>query len=140
MIVELAETDDLRAPCATNPRTNPVFLHARTSTAALAEVAPPVRLRAPSPGLRPRATRRLRALHLGLHLFRGHPIAYETSLNIATSRLTPRCDVSSEIGRSLTDEGANPIPDAVVCADGGVLEALAARGVSVRDEGPADPH
>jgi hypothetical protein len=60
VIVELAETDDRQAPCATNPRTNPVFLHARTSTAALAEVAPPVPLRAPSPGQRPRATRRLR--------------------------------------------------------------------------------
>ena len=34
-------------------------------------VAPPVRARAASPGLRPRAARRLRALHLGLHLFRG---------------------------------------------------------------------
>jgi hypothetical protein len=102
VIVELAETDDLRAPCATNPRTNPVFLHARTSTAALEEVAPPVRLPAPSPGLRPRATRRLRALHLGLHLFRGHSIAYETSRNIATSRPTPRCHVFPEIRRSLT--------------------------------------
>ncbi len=104
VIVELAETDDLRAPCATNPRTNPVFLHARTSTAALEEVAPPVRLPAPSPGLRPRATRRLRALHLGLHLFRGHSIAYETSRNIATSRPTPRCHVFPEIRRSLTPE------------------------------------
>jgi len=104
VIVELAKTDDHQAPGATNSRTNPVFLNARTSTAALEEVAPPVRPRAPSPSPRPRATRRLRALHLGLHLFRGHPIAYVTSRIIATSRPTPRCDVSSESRRSLRHE------------------------------------
>ena len=37
-------------------------LHARTSMAALIEAVPPARSRAPSPGLRPRATRRHRAL------------------------------------------------------------------------------
>jgi hypothetical protein len=71
-VVERAEVDHEPAPRAGNPYENLDTIHARTPTAALIEVAPPVRLRAPSPGLRPRATRRLRALHLGLHLFRGH--------------------------------------------------------------------
>lgn len=71
-IVALADVEDHRAPRARNRDQNANRLHARTSMAALIEVAPPARSRAPSPGLRPRATRRLRALHLGLHLFRGH--------------------------------------------------------------------
>jgi 4-nitrophenyl phosphatase len=41
---------------------------------------------------------------------------------------------SAQAAASMLEAGST----AVVCADGGVLEALAARGVSVRDEGPAD--
>jgi hypothetical protein len=70
-IVVLADVEDHGAPRATNRDQNADGLHARTSMPALIEVAPPARSRAPSPGQRPRATRRLRALHLGLHLFRG---------------------------------------------------------------------
>jgi hypothetical protein len=69
-VIGLAERDDLRASGAANPHEN-LDLHVRTSSAALIEVAPPVRSLAPSPGQRPRATRRLRALHRGLHPFRG---------------------------------------------------------------------
>ena len=49
-VVERAEVDDKPAPRAGNPYERLDTIHARTPTAALIEVAPPVRLRAPSPG------------------------------------------------------------------------------------------
>ena len=71
-IVGLAEVDDPRAARAANTHKNLDFIHARTATAALMELAPPVRLRAPSPGQRPRATRRLRGSTPGPSSIRGH--------------------------------------------------------------------
>ena len=69
-IIRLAKVHDLPAFGAANPHKD-LHLHARTSTAALIEVAPLVCSRAPSPGQRPRATRRLRIRLLGLHPFCG---------------------------------------------------------------------
>ena len=76
---QLFELEDHPASRARNRDQNAVGPHEPTSMAALIEVAPPARARAPSPGLRPRATRRLRALHLGLHLFRGHRSLRDTA-------------------------------------------------------------
>ena len=101
-VIGLAEHDDLRASGAANPHENLDF-HARTSSAVLIEVAPPVRSRAPSPGQRPRATRRLRILLLGLHPFRGP--RSPTSPRPTSPLLgwpTPRCTVSYGSWRSLT--------------------------------------
>jgi hypothetical protein len=88
-IVALADVEDHRAPRARNRDQNANRLHARTSMAALIEVAPPARSRAPSPGLRPRATRRLRALTPG-------PSSISRS-SIATRRRDP----SPLLGRRL---------------------------------------
>jgi len=102
VVVERAEVDDEPAPRAGNPYEHLDIIHVRTETAALMKVAPPVRLRAPSPGQRPRATRRPRALHLGLHPFRRRRIAYAMSRAEATSRTTPRCAEFSGSPRSFT--------------------------------------
>ena len=66
-VVGLADVKDPCAPSTTNRYQHRHFFHERTSDAALREVALVGRSRAPCPRLRPRATRRLRALHLGLH-------------------------------------------------------------------------
>ena len=71
-ILGLADVEHGRALRTTNRDQDlDGIIHARAPMAALLEVAPHVRLRALSPGQRPRATRRLRALHLGLQLFCG---------------------------------------------------------------------
>ena len=69
-VVGLTEIDDGRAARATNPHENLDIAHARTTAAALMEVARPCALGHLPPGQRSRATRRLRALFLGLHLSR----------------------------------------------------------------------
>jgi hypothetical protein len=69
-VIGLAEVEELAAAGAANPHENVDKLHAPTVTAALMKFAPPVRLEAPSPRQRPRATRRLRGRTLGLHLSR----------------------------------------------------------------------
>jgi hypothetical protein len=66
-ILGLAHVENDAAPPAANRDQNAILVHARTSTAAHKELAPPSRLQAPSPGQRPRATRRLREPTLGLH-------------------------------------------------------------------------
>ena len=81
-ILCLAEKKDDAASCTSNFDQNG-SIHARTLEPALKDVDPLGRFQAPSPALRPRATRRLRSLHLGLHLFRG------TSSTTRTREMTP---------------------------------------------------
>jgi hypothetical protein len=75
VIVDLAEVKDPPAPRATNLRKS----HARTSATVLAELAPPVRPRAPSHGQRPRATRRPGLVTWAFIYFAVEQIAYATS-------------------------------------------------------------
>src|ERR1019366_8982919 len=77
-LTAFAEVDDLRAARTTNPHKN-IDIQAPTATAALMEVAPPERPRAPSPCQRPRATRRLRAPNPGPSSFAAVTIAYTMS-------------------------------------------------------------
>src|ERR1019366_4307065 len=78
VVIRLAEVDALRAARTTNPHKN-IDIQAPTATAALMEVAPPERPRAPSPCQRPRATRRLRAPNPGPSSFAAVTIAYAMS-------------------------------------------------------------
>jgi len=98
-VVGLAEGDDLRALRASDPHEN-LGTHAHTSTAARIEVAPPVRCQAPSPGQRPRATRRLGIATPGPSSISRSPIDYEVTRSRPSSR---RCTDSSGSRRSLTD-------------------------------------
>ena len=54
-VVELTEITDSPAAAAPNLDQNLDAIHPRTATVALMELAPPVRLRAPSPAQRPLA-------------------------------------------------------------------------------------
>ena len=98
-VVGLAERNDRRAHRAADPHEN-LRPHARTSTAARTEVAPPVRSQAPSPGQRPRATRRLGIATPGPSSISRSPIDYEVTRSRPSSR---RCADSSGSRRSLTD-------------------------------------
>ena len=97
-VVGLAERNDRRAHRAADPHEN-LRPHARTSTAARTEVAPPVRSQAPSPGQRPRATRGLRIPTPGPSSISRSPIDYEVTRPSASSW---RCADSSGSRRSLT--------------------------------------
>ena len=101
-VVGLAEVEEPAAASAANSHQNIDKLHAPTMTAALMKFAPPVRLEAPSPRQRPRATRRLRDANPGPSSFAVEVIDYETTRAVATSRWRPRCNVSSGSRRSLT--------------------------------------
>jgi hypothetical protein len=105
VVVGLADVEDHRAARAANPHQHLDIIHARTQTAALMKVDSPVRLRATSPGQRPRATRRLRDLTPGPSVFAVERIPYETPSPVATSRPARRCSDFSGSRRSLTGAG-----------------------------------
>jgi len=104
-VVGLAERNDRRAHRAADPHEN-LRPHARTSTAARTEVAPPVRSQAPSPGQRPRATRGLRIPTPGPSSISRSPIDYEVTRPSASSW---RCADSSGSRRSLTPDLAEAL-------------------------------
>ena len=90
-IVGLADVEDRSAPSTAKRDEHTAFSHERTSNAALRELARNGRSRAPCPRLRPRATRRLRALHLGLHPLAVGRVPYGTlseSVHFSAAALT----------------------------------------------------
>lgn len=71
VVVGLAEVEDLRAASAANPHKFFDKIHARPTTAALLEVAPPGGPRASSPGQRPTRDTRAQGSYPWAFIFRG---------------------------------------------------------------------
>ncbi len=101
-VVALADVEDLCAPGAANPHEDPDNFHASAATTALTKLALPVRPLAPSPGQRPRATRRLRAAIPGPSAFAVETIDYETQPQRASFRRMTRGAKFSGSSRPLT--------------------------------------